>query len=389
LSHVKINDCYRDCLGYSGRYLVLKGGAGSGKSVFTAQKLLIRCIQSPPHRFLVLRKVDKTIRESVWKLFITLIADYGLTDACVVNKTERTIRFKNGSEIIFAGLDDPEKIKSIAGITGIWMEESTEFTQGDFNQLDLRLRGLGHDYKQIVLSFNPIDHRHWLKKRFFDVTVPNALVLSTTYLDNAFIDDEYHVKMQSLKDEDEILYNVYALGEWGVPMAGLIYKEWKPYTSAPIDGDVVYGLDFGFNSPSALVKVTIHDERIYAEQIMYKTNLTTSGLIAELEPLGLGHAPIYCDNAEPDKIEELYNSGFNVFPADKNVKEGINKVKSLPMHIHEASDELKKELSTYKWTQDRSGILLDKPVKFNDHLLDAMRYAVYTHMKNYTGVGVW
>lgn len=388
MSHVKINSCYSSALHYSGRYLVLKGGAGSGKSVFIAQKILIRCVQSPPHRFLVLRKVDKTIRESVWKLFITLVSDMGMTEAVTVNKTERTIRFKNGSEIIFAGLDDPEKIKSIAGITGIWMEEATEFTQGDFNQLDLRLRGLGHDYKQICLSFNPIDHRHWLKKRFFDQIVPNAMVISTTYLDNAFIDDEYHVKMQSLKDEDEVLYNVYALGEWGVPMAGLIYKDWKVFSKAP-EGDTVYGLDFGFNSPSALVRVDLHDERIYAEQLMYKTGLTTSALVEALQEFNIGHAPVYCDNAEPDKIEELYNSGFNVFPADKNVTEGINKVKSMPMFIHEASDELKKELATYKWAQDRSGILLDKPVKFNDHLLDAMRYAVYTHTKHYSGVGVW
>ena len=388
MSHVKINSCYSTSLHYSGRYLVLKGGAGSGKSVFIAQKLLIRCVQSPPHRFLVLRKVDKTIRESVWKLFNTLIVEMGMSEAVAINKTERTLRFKNGSEIIFAGLDDPEKIKSIAGITGIWMEEATEFTQGDFNQLDLRLRGLGHDYKQICLSFNPIDHRHWLKKRFFDQSVPNAMVVSTTYLDNAFIDDEYHFKMQSLKDEDELLYNVYALGEWGVPMAGLIYKEWKIFSVAP-EGDTIYGMDFGFNSPSALVRVDMHDERIYVEQLLYKTGLTTSALIEALQEFHIGHAPIYCDNAEPDKIEEMYNSGFNVFPADKNVSEGINKVKSMPLFIHEASDELKKELATYKWAQDRSGILLDKPVKFNDHLLDAMRYAVYTHMKHYSGVGVW
>jgi phage terminase large subunit len=384
---MKVNNCYKSDLLYNGRYLVLLGGAGSGKSYFATQKLILRAMQSP-HRFLVLRKVERTIRESVFKLFTSVLLEEGLNEIVSINKTDKTIRFKNGSEIIFAGLDDPEKIKSIAGITGMWLEEATEFAEADFDQLDLRLRGLGSDYKQIVLTFNPIDHRHWLKRRFFDNIIPNAKCNKTTYLDNAFIDDEYKVKMGQLKEQDENLYNVYALGNWGVPLKGLIYKEWKPYARKP-QGDVVYGLDFGYNAPSGLVKVTFDDEQIYIEELLYESNLTTYQLIERLREFNLGEDPIYCDAASPDKIEELYNSGFNAQPADKNVTEGIEKVKSMPMFVHEDSENLKKELQTYKWAQDKSGILLDKPLKYNDHLLDAMRYAVYTHSKHYMGVGIW
>jgi phage terminase large subunit len=384
---MKVNNCYKSDLLYNGRYLVLLGGAGSGKSYFATQKLILRAMQSP-HRFLVLRKVERTIRESVFKLFTSVLLEEGLNEIVSINKTDKTIRFKNGSEIIFAGLDDPEKIKSIAGITGMWLEEATEFAEADFDQLDLRLRGLGSDYKQIVLTFNPIDHRHWLKRRFFDTIIPNAKCNKTTYLDNAFIDDEYKVKMGQLKEQDENLYNVYALGNWGVPLKGLIYKEWKPYARKP-QGDVVYGLDFGYNAPSGLVKVTFDDEQIYIEELLYESNLTTYQLIERLREFNLGEDPIYCDAASPDKIEELYNSGFNAQPADKNVTEGIEKVKSMPMFVHEDSENLKKELQTYKWAQDKSGILLDKPLKYNDHLLDAMRYAVYTHSKHYMGVGIW
>ena len=384
---MKVNHCYRKDFLYNGRYLVLLGGAGSGKSYFATQKLIMRCMSSV-HRFLVLRKVERTLRESVFKLFNQVLAQENLMEIVSINKTDRTIKFKNGSEIIFAGLDDPEKIKSIAGITGMWLEEATEFNEGDFDQLDLRLRGMGMDYKQIVLTFNPIDHRHWLKRRFFDNILLNARSNKTTYLDNAFIDEEYHVKMMQLKEQDENLYNVYALGNWGVPLKGLIYKEWKPYSRKP-KGDIVYGLDFGYNAPSALVKVTFDDEQLYVEELLYETGLTTYQLVDRLREFELGDDPIYCDAAAPDKIEELYNSGFNVHPADKNVTEGIEKVKSMPLFVHEYSENLKKELQTYKWAQDKNGILDDKPLKYNDHLLDAMRYAVYTHTKHYMGVGIW
>jgi phage terminase large subunit len=384
---MKVNQCYRSDFIYNGRYLVLLGGAGSGKSYFATQKLIIRAMQTK-HRFLVLRKVERTIRESVFKLFTSVLLEENLSDMVSINKTDKTIRFKNGSEIIFAGLDDPEKIKSIAGITGMWLEEATEFSEADFDQLDLRLRGLGNDYKQIILAFNPIDHRHWLKRRFFDNNLPNAKTNKTTYLDNAFIDEEYKVKMEQLKDQDENLYNIYALGNWGVPLKGLIYKEWKIYSRKP-KGDVVYGLDFGYNAPSGLVKITFDDEQIYVEELLYESGLTTYQLVDRLKEFELKDDPIYCDAAAPDKIEELYNSGFNAQPADKNVTEGIEKVKSMPLFIHEHSENLKKELQTYKWAQDKSGILLDKPLKYNDHLLDAMRYAVYTHSKHFQGVGIW
>lgn len=384
---MKVNQCYRSDFIYNGRYLVLLGGAGSGKSYFATQKLIIRAMQTK-HRFLVLRKVERTIRESVFKLFTSVLLEENLSEMVSINKTDKTIRFKNGSEIIFAGLDDPEKIKSIAGITGMWLEEATEFAEADFDQLDLRLRGLGNDYKQIILAFNPIDHRHWLKRRFFDNNLPNAKTNKTTYLDNAFIDEEYKVKMEQLRDQDENLYNIYALGNWGVPLKGLIYKEWKIYSRKP-KGDVVYGLDFGYNAPSGLVKITFDDEQIYVEELLYESGLTTYQLVDRLKEYELKDDPIYCDAASPDKIEELYNSGFNAQPADKNVTEGIEKVKSMPLYIHEHSENLKKELQTYKWAQDKSGILLDKPLKYNDHLLDAMRYAVYTHSKHYQGVGIW
>lgn len=160
------NDIYYPLYKDTSRYLVLYGGAGSGKSVFAAQKILVRMLTEQPHRFLVARKVARTLRFSVFSLFQDMIAQWELTPLFKVNKSDMTITCINGNQILFAGLDDPEKLKSIAGITGIWIEEASELEQKDFQQLDLRLRGPTKYYKQIILTFNPISALHWLKKVF-------------------------------------------------------------------------------------------------------------------------------------------------------------------------------------------------------------------------------
>lgn len=198
------------------RYLVLYGGAGSGKSVVAAQKMIIRMLEEKGHKFLVVRKVANTLRNSVFSLLRGTIADWGLSTLFKINKSDMDITCQNGNMIIFAGLDDVEKLKSIHGITGIWLEEASEMLQEDFQQLDLRLRGETKNYKQIMISFNPISITHWLKAVFFDQNKANSKVVHTTYKDNMFIDDEYKDQLESLKIQDPYYYTVYALGEWGV-----------------------------------------------------------------------------------------------------------------------------------------------------------------------------
>lgn len=198
------------------RYLVLKGGGGSGKSIFAGRKVLERVTSEPGHRWLVCRKVQKTLRESCFRQLQGQISDYYASDRLSVNRSDMIIKFKNGSEILFAGLDDVEKLKSIYNITGIWIEEASELLEGDFNQLDIRLRGETKYYKQIIISFNPISIQHWLKKRFFDREDPRALVHESTYKDNRFLDEEAISTLEGFKDTDEYYYDVYCLGNWGV-----------------------------------------------------------------------------------------------------------------------------------------------------------------------------
>jgi len=213
---IKINEAYLPALESSSRYLVMVGTAGSGKSVFASQKIILRTLTERGHRFLVMRKFATNIYESVFKRLKNEIADLGLTHEFEINQTRMSFKhYDTGNEILTAGLDDVEKIKSIEKITGIWIEEATQVKEADFDQMDLRIRGEMNNYKQIILTFNPVDERNWLKKRFFDNHVEDSFCIKTTFRDNDFLTDE---DIQTLKNKASVspnIYRIYYLGEWG------------------------------------------------------------------------------------------------------------------------------------------------------------------------------
>lgn len=210
------NDAFMPLYEDEHRYLVLKGGGGSGKSIFAGRKILERATSEPGHRFLVCRKVAKTLRESCFAQLRGQISEHYPDAGAQVSKGDLRITFPNGSEILFAGLDDVEKLKSIYDITGIWIEEASELLESDFNQLDIRLRTQTPYYLQIILTFNPVSITHWLKKRFFDRADPRASVHETTYRDNRFLTQEAVQTLEAFRDTDEYYYTVYCLGQWGV-----------------------------------------------------------------------------------------------------------------------------------------------------------------------------
>lgn len=201
------------------RYLVLYGGAGSGKSVFAVQRFLIRLLEKDLCNLLVVRAVAATNRDSTYALFRQVIGKWGLGRLFKCTDSDLRITCLNGNSVIFKGLDDAEKLKSVTfkkgELTDVWIEEASEISEEDFNQLDVRLRGKG-THKQIVLTFNPISALHWLKKRFFDRRDPRALVLKTTYRDNRFLDRDYMATLEGYRETDPYYYSVYCLGEWGV-----------------------------------------------------------------------------------------------------------------------------------------------------------------------------
>lgn len=208
------------------RYLVLYGGAGSGKSVFAAQRLLIRLMEQPGRNLLVARAVAAAHRDSTYALFKQVIGRWGLEEVFQCMDGEPRICCVNGGEIIFKGLTDPEKLKSVTfsggELTDVWIEEASELGEGQFNQLDLRLRGRGLK-KQMTLTFNPVSSEHWIKKRFFDREDQRARVLKTTYRDNLFLDGDYRRTLEGYRESDPYYYQVYCLGEWGVLGGGVFH----------------------------------------------------------------------------------------------------------------------------------------------------------------------
>ena len=306
-------------------------------------------------------------------------------DYFFINKSDMDITFlPNGNQMLFIGIDDQEKVKSIAGVTGIMIEEATELSEEDVDQLDLRLRGITENYKQIVYCFNPISANHWLKRRFFDIAPTDRVTtLRTTYLDNRFIDSEYKEVLEAYRNSNPSWWKIYGEGEWGV-FDGLVYTNVTIGGEWPSSFDEeIYGLDFGFNNPTALVRVGLRDTVPYLTEKIYQSGLTNSALIELMhEVIPDPTRPIYADAAEPGRIAEIRAAGFNCIPADKSqgsLKTGISYCQGLDIHVSADSPNLIAEFGSYVWSKDKNGVTLDEPVKFKDHGMDAARYALYTH----------
>ncbi len=365
------------------RYVVSYGGAGSSKSYSQTQYEIIKCLQKT-EKLLVIRKVNSTLKDSVISLFKAILNDWGLQSLYDENKTDQVITFSNSSQILFKGLDDPEKIKSIAGITRVWVEEATELAQTDFQQLNLRLRG--RNDLQLTLTFNPIDEEHWIKAFFFDnpATKEKTTIIKTTYLDNKFIDDTYKEVLESYKNIDENYYKIYALGEFGGITEGRIFKPWPIVDNFP-QIPFWYGLDFGFsNDPTAIVKTGTANGRTYFEEICYQTELTNPEIADLFFANGYDNETVFCDSAEPKSIEELVRCGINAYPANKgqgSILAGIDKLKAAKCIVCGYSSNLQRENKYYQWKelpparQTPTKRFENTPKDWMNHLMDACRYA--------------
>lgn len=388
------NPVYMPYYACDSRFLHLWGGAGSGKSVFAAQKILGRLLEEPGHRFILVRKVKSTIRQSQFKLIKDLIAQYNL-GALVIAREWPELEFEcpaTGGQIISVGMDDREKLKSIAGPTGFWLEEPTELDKDDLAQVNLRLRGDTPGYKQLILTYNPIDANHWIRKTVHELpTVPlsdgrgiagyNFTLLQTTFRDNKFLDAQYVTELEALASQDVTYHKIYNLGEWATP-EHVIYEHYRFVQDWPEHPtETFYGLDFGYaQSPTALVQICVAQGEIFMRELIYEHGLQNNVLIDELRHLGVDPAdPIYADSAAPAYIDEIYSAGFNVKPAEKAVKPGIDFCKRYTLNILDSSVNMKKEVQGYRWRKDRQGNVIAEPVKFNDHTPDAFRYALFTH----------
>jgi len=369
------------------RYQVPYGGAGSGKSHIVGRKKLYRLLNESDvkHTILIIRKVDRTIKKSVWKLMNDLVIKWGLYNDFTINKTDKEMTYKpNGSMVIFSGLDDVEKLKSIEGVTSIWIEEASELTQEDFEQLDLRLRGEHGCLKQIILTFNPISDQHWLKKVFFDDPIQSVFTLKTTYLDNQFIDDEYKMVMENKKKTNPRYYNIYCLGNWGTS-EGLIFQNVKirPIKEADISGlDCVQGLDFGYtNDPSAFNQtyIDVENRKLFIFEGFYEKGLSNYAISEKLKEMNAHRHLTTCDSAEPKSIDSLKGKGCRVRGAMKgkdSINAGVDFLLEFEIVLNSHLVEFKTEFDNYCWAVDKSGKATNKPVDDWNHFIDSLRYAV-------------
>lgn len=287
------------------------------------------------------------------------------------NRTDQIYTFPNtNSYIEFFGAEDSLKVRG-PGRDILYINEANLLSKDTALQLFLRTREV------IFIDFNPADEYSWV----YEVADKegNKLIISTYQNNRANISKEQIAEIEALKDADENLWRVFGLGLRGTS-SETIYTHWKHCDELPMRGEIVYGQDFGYNVASALLRIEFFEGALYWDELLYEQKLTTGDLIERYKSIGISKTGnIYCDAAEPKTIEELCRAGYNAISADKDVTEGIRKVKSMPLYITKRSANLLKEIKSYKWKTDRDGKVLDEPVKFNDHALDAGRYGTFTH----------
>ncbi len=417
---VQANPCFKEVDNSEKRYIVMKGSAGSGKSVDTAQNYILRLMQDKGRNLVAMRKSDITNRDSTFAELTGAVYRMFGDKADLYWKINRSPQMltcrSNGNQIIFRGMNDDrqrEKLKSITfpkgKLTDVWLEEATEFTQADLEIIDDRLRGElpeGQFY-QIRMTFNPVNKNHWIKKVFFDIPDPNVLTHHSTYLTNRFIDDAYKQRMERRKKVDPEGYQIYGLGEWG-EIGGLILHNWEPQDiSRNINDydDFAIGQDFGFNHANAILLLGWKDGDIYILRELYGFEKDTAEWIAEANNAGVPkNRVMWCDSAEPDRIKMWKDAGYRAKGVNKggsagSVKAQIewlkgstdpndkSKVIGRKIYVHPSCVNTIKELQQWKWKRDdRTGEYLDQPVAFQDDAMAALRYGVegWRKMKRWT-----
>lgn len=389
----RFNDVYYPYLTkYDTRYNVFYGGSGSGKSKFVVQKLIYKYLQYQGRKCLVVRKVEKDIRESVFEEFKTLLHEWKLFDKCTIKESYLDIILPNGSQFIFKGLEDIERIKSISGIDDILIEEATELNQEDFEQLDLRLRSK-KPYNQIHLAYNPVSKANWVYNYWHCRTLDPSIefLLHTTYKDNKFLPEANIKAIEAKKETNPTYYKIYALGEFAT-LDKLIFNNWriedfnyKDILKDKANSIAVFGLDFGYtNDPSAFIGVVIdnHNKKIYVFEEFQQKGLLNNEIAKKIIDLGFGKEIIYADSSEPKSIEELRKHGLHRVKGVKKGKDsilnGIQFLQQFEIMVHPKCAFISEELSNYTWQKDRNGFYINKPVDKYNHSLDALRYAVQT-----------
>ena len=370
INHTSIFTRNLDVLEKNYRFIINQGGSRSSKTFSIIQLLIFKCLTTPKTKVSVIRKSFPSLRRTVLKDFIEIISEMNIYDVRQHNKTEQTYQFSNGSTIEFFSIDDAKKVRgSKRGIC--YINEANEVSFDEFIQLSLRTE------QNIFIDFNPSDDEHWIYDLVKD---ERAILIKSTYKDNTFLPKSQIIEIENLINVDENYYKIYALGERPTSDSK-IYRHFKQYMDEPDLTDWSYGLDIGFVHQAALVKSSFVDNKVYVKEIIYEKGLTTDDLCRKVRDIVTDRHIIYVDSARPDIIEQLKRFGLNAKSSDKQVKEGIDYVRSKEIYIHYESTNLWKEYRGYLYKTNAEKIT-EEPVKINDDAMDAMRYSIYSHRKS-------
>jgi phage terminase large subunit len=347
------------------RFVINQGSTRSSKTYSLCQLMIVYCLNNPNKLISIVRKSFPSLRATVYRDMIDILTELKIYSEKFHNKTENIYTFPNGSRMEFFSLDDSQKVRGRKRDI-LWANESNELSFEEFNQLNFRTG------EKLFFDFNPSDTEHWL----YDlIDKENGLLIHSTYKDNTFLSKELVKEIQELIKVDQDYYNIYALG---LPSKSnhTIYNHQKVYDLAPEPQETIYGLDFGYAHPTALIKCDFYDDEVFVSEVIYESYLTTDELIAQMNLLEINKkVTIVADYARPEIIEQIRRAGYNIHNAIKNVKEGIDAVKSIGISYHHESKNIAREFRSYKWKVINDK-LQDEPVKLHDDALDAIRYAV-------------
>ena len=350
------------------RFIINEGGSRSSKTYSLCQLMIIYCLQNNNKVVSVIRKTFPALRATVLRDFIEILKEIGLYKQEAHNKSEHIYTFANGSMVEFFSVDDEQKIRGRKRDIA-WCNEANELYFDDFTQLNMRTED------KLIFDYNPSDSASWL----YELPADESIKIKSTYRDNPFLPESIKAQIEDLKRTDEALYQIYALGEKAISKSN-IYSNWSFVAHRPAKFvKYVYGLDFGYNHPTALMRVYYCDNDIYIEPVIYESYLTTTMLIEKLATLGIEQTvTILADYSRPEIIQEMNIAGYDVQNANKVVKKGIDNLKSFGV-ICQDDKALRREYENYKWKKI-ADFITDEPVKLFDDAMDAIRYAT-THIR--------
>jgi len=350
------------------RFVINEGGSRSSKTYSLCQLVIIYCLQNNNKVVSIIRKTFPALRATVLRDFIEILKELNIYSVEDHNKSEHIYTFPNGSIVEFFSVDDEQKIRGRKRDIA-WCNEANELYFDDFTQLNMRTES------KLIFDYNPSESTSWL----YELPTEESILIKSTYKDNPFLPQSIRAQIEDLKRTDEALYQIYALGEKAISKSN-IYSNWSfiPHRPARFV-NYVYGLDFGYNHPTALMRVYWCDNDIYIEPVIYESYLTTPMLIDKMQSFNVEKTvTIVADYARPEIIAELNNAGYDVQNANKVVKKGIDNIKTFGV-LCQDDKAIKKEYENYKWKKV-GDMITDEPVKMWDDAMDAIRYAT-THIR--------